>query len=123
MNKTIEVIKDIRTLCTHIFEGGHRCASPALQREAFCYYHHPTRAPVRNPTRRRSRRQSFDLPLPSAKSNSQHAVYEVIRRLAANQISTRQAGLILNALDNTTPKVSENSQLGQHRSMRDKILP
>ncbi|NYF52231.1 hypothetical protein HDF12_002630 [Edaphobacter lichenicola] len=24
MNKTIEVIKDIRTLCTHIFEGGHR---------------------------------------------------------------------------------------------------
>ncbi len=27
MNKTIEVIKDIRTLCTHIFEGGHRCAS------------------------------------------------------------------------------------------------
>jgi hypothetical protein len=27
MNKTIEVIKDIRTLCTHIFEGG---------------YHHPT---------------------------------------------------------------------------------
>ncbi|HSY69798.1 MAG TPA: hypothetical protein VK813_14205 [Edaphobacter sp.] len=29
MNKTIEVIKDIRTLCTHIFEGGHRCASPS----------------------------------------------------------------------------------------------
>ena len=46
MNKTIEVIKDIRTLCTHIFEGGHRCASPALQREAFCYYHHPTRKPI-----------------------------------------------------------------------------
>ena len=45
MNKTIEVIKDIRTLCTHIFEGGHRCASPALQREAFCYYHHPPANP------------------------------------------------------------------------------
>ena len=30
MNKTIEVIKDIRTLCTHIFEGGHplRLARP-----------------------------------------------------------------------------------------------
>src|SRR5580700_7445629 len=42
MNKTIEVIKDIRTLCTHIFEGGHRCASPALQHDAFCYYHTQT---------------------------------------------------------------------------------
>jgi hypothetical protein len=100
MNKTIEVIKDIRTLCTHIFEGGHRCASPALQRETFCYYHHPTRKPVQN--RRPSRRHAFNLPLPSGESNLQHAVYEVIRRLAANQISTRRAGLILNALDNIT---------------------
>ena len=106
MNKTIEVIKDIRTLCTHIFEGGHRCASPALQREAFCYYHHPTQKPVQNPTRRRSRRQSFDLPLPSGQSDLQHAIYEVIRRLAANQISTRQAGLVLNALDNITQNPS-----------------
>ena len=102
MNKTIEVIKDIRTLCTHIFEGGHRCASPALQREAFCYYHHPNRKPIQNHSRRRSRRQSFDLPLPSGQSDLQHAVYEVIRRLAANQISTRHAGLLLNALDNIT---------------------
>jgi hypothetical protein len=102
MNKTIEVIKDIRTLCTHIFEGGHRCASPALQREAFCYYHHPTRKPIQNPIRRRSRRRGFDLPLPSGQSNLQHAVYEVIRRLAANQIRIRHAGLILNALDNIT---------------------
>jgi hypothetical protein len=62
MNKTIEVIKDIRTLCTHVFEGGHRCASPALQREAFCYYHHPNRKPIQNP--RRSRRHGFNLPPP-----------------------------------------------------------
>jgi hypothetical protein len=99
MTKTIEVIKDIRTLCTHIFEGGHRCASPALQREAFCYYHHPNRKPVQNPTRLRSRRQSFNLQLPSGQSDLQHAVYEVIRRLAANQISNRDAGIILTTLD------------------------
>jgi hypothetical protein len=110
MNKTIEVIKDIRTLCTHVFEGGHRCASPALQRETFCYYHHPTRKPAQNPTRRRNRRQSFDLPLPSGQSNLQHAVYEVIRRLAANQISARQAGLVLNALDNITRNRSSISR-------------
>jgi hypothetical protein len=101
MNRTVEVIKDIRTLCAHVFDGGHRCASPALQREAFCYYHHRNRKPLPNPIRRRSR-QSFDLPLPSGQSDPQHAVYEVIRRLAANQISARQAGLVLNALDNIT---------------------
>ena len=100
MNKTIEVIKDIRILCTHVFEGGHRCASPALQRETFCFYHHPNRKPIQNPRQRRSRGQSFHLPLPSGQSDLQHAVYEVIRRLAANQISSRHAGLILNALDN-----------------------
>jgi hypothetical protein len=102
MNKTIEVIKDIRTLCTLIFEGGHRCASPALQREAFCYYHHPNRKPIQNSTRHRSPRRGFNLPLPSGQSNLQHAVYEVIRRLAANQISNRHAGMILTALDNAT---------------------
>ena len=101
MNKTIEVIKDIRTLCTHVFEGGHRCASPALQREAFCYYHHPNRKPVHKLRPRRNRRQSFALPLPSGQSDLQHAVYEVIRRLAANQITHRRAGMILTALDNT----------------------
>jgi hypothetical protein len=106
MNKTIEVIKDIRTLCTYIFEGGHRCASPALRRETFCYYHHPTRKPLQNPTHRRNCRQSFDLPLPSGRPGLQQAVYEVIRRLAANQISTRQAGQILNALDNITQSSS-----------------
>ena len=110
MNKTIEVIKDIRILCTHVFEGGHRCASPALQREAFCYYHHPNRKPLPNPSRRRTRRQSFDLQLPSGQSDLQHAVYEVIRRLAANQISTRQAGLVLNALDNITRNRSSISR-------------
>jgi hypothetical protein len=121
MKKTIEVIKDIRTLCTHIFEGGHRCASPALQREAFCYYHHPTRKPAQHPTRRRSRRQSFDLPLPSGQSNLQGAVYEVIRRLAANQISSRRAGQILNALDNITRNPpSSLQQLPRQNRVYDK---
>ena len=114
MNKTIEVIKDIRTLCTHVFEGGHRCASPALQREAFCYYHHPTRKPIQNPTRRRSRRQSFALPLPSGQPDLQHAIYEVIRRLAANQISTRHAGLILNALHNASRNSPQITNCSPH---------
>jgi hypothetical protein len=124
MNKTIEVIKDIRILCTHIFEGGHRCASPALQREAFCYYHHPTRKPAQNPTRRRSRRHGFDLPLPSGQSDLQHAVYEVIRRLAANQISNRHAGVILTALDEISRNLPQITNPSPHypASRNSKII-
>ena len=110
MHKTIEIIKDIRTLCTHIFEGGHRCASPALQRETFCYYHHPNHKPTQKPNRSR-RRHGFNLPLPSGQSDLQQTIYEVIRRLAANQISTRQAGLLLNALDNLSQNTSSTPPL------------
>ena len=101
MNKTIEVIKDIRTLCTHTFDGGHRCASPALRNQTFCYYHHPTSKPTKNP-HQRSRSQSFTLPLPSGQLDLQHAIYEVLRRLAANQINTRNAGIALATLHTAT---------------------
>ena len=50
-NLRSEVNKDIRVLCTHVFEGGHACASPALRDETFCYYYH-------RPTRRRAETES-----------------------------------------------------------------
>ena len=101
MHKTIEVIRDIRILCTHEFAGGHRCASPALRGESYCFYHHPTRAAVSNPNERRARRiarQSFRLTLPTTQRELQIALNEVLLRLAANQIDTRRAGLLLFAL-------------------------
>jgi hypothetical protein len=112
---TIEVIpealgdhkrQDIRKLCTHVFEGGHKCAACALRGEAFCYYHHPTRKPVHGPdykareTRRarRTARQSFALPRPATHHDLQFALSEVLHRIAANQIDLRRAALLLNAL-------------------------
>ena len=101
MHNTIEVIRDIRTLCTHDFPGGHRCASPALRGQAFCYYHHPTRKRVPNPNERRARRmarRAFAVTVPTSPIELQLTLSEIMLRLAANQIDTRRAGLLLFAL-------------------------
>jgi hypothetical protein len=84
--------------CRHIFTDGRRCASPCLRQEEFCYYHHTTRRPIENPRQRRSRRSTFNLPLPEDRSAIQHSIGEVLRRIAANDIDPRRAGLLLYGL-------------------------
>jgi hypothetical protein len=84
--------------CRHIFTDGRRCASPCLRQEEFCYYHHTTRKPVENPRARRTRRSTFDLPLPEDRSAIQSSIGEVLRRIASNDIDPRRAGLLLYGL-------------------------
>ena len=84
--------------CRHIFTDGHRCASPCLRQEEFCYYHHTTRRPVENPRQRRSRRSTFHLPLPEDRSAIQASIGQVLQRIAANDIDPRRAGLLLYGL-------------------------
>jgi len=43
-------MKPIAT-CHHLFPDQHRCGSPALRNEPFCYFHHPERKPTRAPRR------------------------------------------------------------------------
>jgi hypothetical protein len=96
MNDTNETPKQYQ--CRHIFTDGRRCASPCLRQEEFCYYHHTTRRPVANPRQRRSRRSTFDLPLPEDRSAIQSSIGEVLRRIASNDIDPRRAGLLLYGL-------------------------
>jgi hypothetical protein len=96
MPHTIETPKQY--LCRHIFTDGHRCSSPCLRQEEFCYYHHTTRKPVANPRRRRSRSSTFHLPLPEDRSAIQSSIGEVLQRIAANEIDPRRAGLLLYGL-------------------------
>src|ERR1700736_5831644 len=83
--------------CRHIFTDGHRCSSPCLRQEEFCYYHHTTRRPVANPKQRR-RCSTFHLPLPEDRSAIQASIGEVLQRIAANDIDPRRAGLLLYGL-------------------------
>ncbi len=106
MDAAIEIFKDNRILCNHEFQGGRRCGSPALRDEAFCYYHHPTRKPIRtmqsdrNARRaRRKVRQAFALDAPTTPRELQLALSQIVQRLAANQLDNRRARQLLFALD------------------------
>ena len=83
--------------CHHLFPDDHRCGSPSLRGEAFCYYHHPDRQPVSNTYARRARR-GFHLTPPTDPRSLQTALNEVLVRLAANQLDVHRASLILYSL-------------------------
>src|SRR5260370_38230727 len=87
-----------RSQCRHIFTDGHRCGSPCLRHEEFCYSHHPTRRPVENPGDRRRRQAHFDIPLPEDRSAIQCSIGEVLLRIARNEIDPKRAGLLLYGL-------------------------
>jgi hypothetical protein len=83
--------------CTHVFDDHHTCGSPALRGERLCYFHHPDRKPVQNPYARRARR-GFHLPAPTNRHELQHALGEIIQRLASNRLDTQRASLLLYSL-------------------------
>jgi hypothetical protein len=87
-----------RYQCRHIFTDGHRCGSPCLRGEDLCYYHHTTRRPATHPRTRRSRRSTFEIPLPEDRSAIQLSIGQVLQRIAANDIDPRRAGLLLYGL-------------------------
>jgi hypothetical protein len=98
--------QEIRVLCSHTLPDttkrpAHRCGSPALRGESFCFYHHPTRAFVRNPRERRAHRttrKNFTIPAPTCHNDIHRSLSELVRRIAANQIDLKRANLLLTAL-------------------------
>jgi hypothetical protein len=89
-----------RFRCRHIMPAGSRCASPCLRGEEFCYFHHTTRRPVpkQELEARKQHREIFALPSPEDRSAIQHAIGEVLRRIASDDIDPRRAGLLLYGL-------------------------
>ena len=93
----IATTSNIIPTCTHIFPDNHRCGSPALRRERFCYFHDPARHVTRQ-LEARNRRRSFTVTTPLNHSELQHALNQVIQGIARNRIDPRRAGLLLYAL-------------------------
>ncbi len=85
----------VRRQCRHIFPDGHRCGSPCLRSEEFCYYHHTTRKPA--PHRPRYQ-PGFDIATPDNRATVQLALGEILSRIASEQIDPRRAGLLLYGL-------------------------
>jgi hypothetical protein len=87
-----------RYKCRHIFLDGHRCGSPSLRREEFCYYHHTTRGAAADLRDRRARMCEFELPPLEDRSSVLAAIAEVLQRIAACAIDNKRAGLLLYGL-------------------------
>ena len=97
-----------RFQCRHIFTDGHRCGSPCLRNEEFCFYHHTSRGRAANPasgalptidlSQGEHQKSPFTLPSLEDRGAIQLAIGEVLNRLAANQLDARRAGLLLYGL-------------------------
>ncbi len=93
-----------RFQCRHIFTDGHRCGSPCLRDEDFCFYHLGLHAQSPLPTADLSqgehRAAPFTLPIPDLNDRSavQLAIGQVLNRLASNELDPRRAGLLLYGL-------------------------
>jgi hypothetical protein len=86
-----------RYRCRHIFIDGHRCGSPSLRGQPFCYYHHTTLGFADDKRFRRTWTE-FELPPLEDRSSVLAAINEVLQRIAGNQIAAKDAGLLLYGL-------------------------
>ena len=110
-----------RYQCRHIFTDGHRCGSPCLRHEEFCYYHHTTRRPIEAPHARRARQTHFDLPLPEDRSAIQQAIGQVLLAIAANTLDPRRAGLLLYGLQIASSNLPRHSPDHTHPPQVEEI--
>jgi hypothetical protein len=104
----VEIATDesVKFQCRHIFTDGRRCGSPTLRspagHEPFCFYHHNSRGAAsmtnRDPARAAAQPSTFVLPTPEDRSSIQHALGQVLQRIASNEIDPRRAGLLLYGL-------------------------
>ncbi len=113
-----------RFQCRHIFTGGHRCGSPALKQEFFCFYHHTSRKPVpkSEAQARKGRRAEFTLPRPEDRSAIQHAIGEVLLRIADHGIDARRAGLLLYGLQIASLNLPKPNPKAREEETVDEII-
>jgi hypothetical protein len=81
--------------CFHYHSLGHRCGSPAVRGEYFCYHHRNSLKPapvIIFPT------QPFELPHLTDRDSVLRAADEVASRIAANSLDLRRAKAILSAI-------------------------
>jgi hypothetical protein len=118
-----------RFQCRHIHTDGNRCGSPCLRGEPFCYYHHTTRRPISPDAlaARRAKQGTFALAAPSDRLAIQVAIGEVLERIAANEIDTKRAGLLLYGLQIASinlprePRPETSTYEGSYRTLPETI--
>ena len=87
-----------RFLCRHIHTSGHRCGSPALRGEPFCYYHHTTRRPAPRHRGVHPAQSVFEMPAIDDRAGVQFALAQILNRLTTGQLDPKRANPILYTL-------------------------
>jgi hypothetical protein len=88
--------------CRHVMPSGLHCQSPAMRGSVFCYFHGRAPRPAR-PVR--SLEINLDLPPIIGPGEIVGAVGEIIQALAANRISTRRAGILLQGVQMASSQI------------------
>ncbi len=100
--------------CRHIFTEGRRCGSASLRAEQFCYFHHTTRRPAPRPRNTAiALGDDFQIALPEDRHAIQHAIGEILRRVAANQLDSRRAALLLYGLQIASANLPRATKSGK----------
>ena len=87
--------------CMRIMPSGAHCGSPAMRQARFCYYHnrqHDERLALEADNARRTRFPQFILPPMEDAVSIQASLSKIIRLLAAGEIETETASVILYSL-------------------------
>ena len=98
VDPNLQTVEIKRFQCRHIFTDGHRCGSPSLRGENFCYFHHSTRKVVSDPYHRALRRNGLQLPMPEDRAALILAIGEILQGVATKAITTKEAGVMLYGL-------------------------
>ena len=87
-----------RKQCRHIRTSGQRCGSASLREQTFCFYHQRTRNRPVAAEGVRPQDHTFDVQPLDDRASIQFALFEVLRRIALNQIDCKRAGHLLYGL-------------------------
>jgi len=96
--------------CQHIKVSGTQCASPALRRQKFCYFHKQFRQKrLEINANIQQQRWNVTLPLLEDANSIQMGLVQVMRLLLTQQIDRGTAGLMLYALQTASANLKRPS--------------
>ncbi len=112
-----------RYLCRHIFADGHRCGSPALRQEQFCYYHHVNRRPKPAPGKFRhlDAAEPFDLPIIEDRASALLVTSQILSRIASNDLDVNRASRLIAGLRVAVSLLPRESRTGLGFAIRSAL--
>ena len=95
-----------RYRCRHVFTDGHRCGSPSLRTQDFCYYHHVSR---REPSLAPGH-GLFLMPRIDDRAAIQIALYDILARVTLRDIELKTAGMLLYGLQIASSNIAQQEK-------------